>query len=289
MKKAAVILILAAAGNFLFSFDWPVKKIDSENFIFHFGQKKGKQISTSITVKGKEEPLEVLCAEDGNPLIIMDAATEDTDFFPSALGTSIMLSHNDNFISVYSNLDKSKITDLKYNTKIQRGNTIAQTGQSGIQPEPQSMDFQIIDAKEKKAINPELLLPQNYQIPQLYFSTVTLKNKQGTVYDLQYAKNFPAGLYKIYNRITSANVIYKTTILVNGEIEDQIVYDTVIQSSNMKNTVGAKHYQNELLFPDDRNMLAGEVFLKPGKLILTVQISDIKGNTKQQNYNITVY
>ena len=293
MKKTLAISIILTLFSNIFAFDWPSAKVDSDKVKFdsdkittYFAQKTGTSMGTFITLKETEE---VQCSDNGNPLIILEDFNDDTDFFPSALGSAVIMRHDDNLISVYSHLDKDTITASNYDIKLAKHEQIAKTGKSGFVKEENTLGFQIIDVKEKKAINPLLLLPQPATIPALSISNIIIKNKNGVAYDMQWAKAFMAGTYKIYFKRNELAVPFTTSVLINGEQTDEISYNSLNQEDGKCNVSGKRNYSNAEIYPDDKLMLAGEAILKQGKATITLIFTDLKGNSRQLNYSVTVH
>ncbi len=287
MKKTVFsISILLSVFSNLFCFDWPFQKVEASQITSFFGQKNGSLPSTSLIISDAED---VISSDEGNTLIVIEDSNDDTDFFPSALGTSVIVSHNDNLICVYSNLDRDSIRSRDYTKKLTKAEPIAKTGKSGFQKKDGSLSFQLIDIKERKAINPLTLLPQLPNLPPLSISAVQIRNKNGVAYDLQYAKNFNAGTYRIYFKRNDLVVPFKTSILLNGELSDEISLNSINQEGGTCNVMGIKNYSGTEIYPDDKFMLIGEAALKSGKFTLSLLFTDIKGDTRQLNYNITVY
>ena len=180
-----------------------------------------------------------------------------------------------------------KLSD--YSHTILKHEPIAKTGNSGSVKDEKTLGFQIIDVKEKKAINPLILLPQPNQLPQLSISNIIIKNKNGVAYEMQYAKAFMAGNYKIYFKRNDLAVPFKTSILVNGEQTDEISYNSLNQEDGKCTVTGKRNYSNSEVYPDEKLMLIGEAVLKQGKATISLIFTDLKGSTRQLNYNVTVH
>ena len=286
LKSLSILMLSGLCTNQAFSYDWPVKKMEANQIISYFGQKKSENFVTGVNIKDAEE---VYASDEGNPLIVIEDSDDDTDFFPSALGTAIIVHHNDNLISVYSNLDRASVKELDYSKTLTKEEIIGKAGNSGFKDDLSAIGFQIIDLKEKKAINPQILLPASTQVLPLSLSGIHLKNKNGVLYDLQYAKNFNSGLYKVYFKRNELAVPFKTAVLVNGETEDEIIYTSLNQENGKTNVLGKVNYPISDIYPDDRLMLVGSVNLRPGKATLSLIFTDIKENSRQLNYAITVH
>lgn len=286
IKIFYIFFICLLVSSQAFSFDWPANDINVNSYSSYFAQNRGELISSSLCFS---EPGEIKAAEDGYILAIINENTDDSDFFPSTLGTSVILSHGDNLLSVYANMDSESITLNDINEKnVDSGTILGQSGNSGWQDEKSHLEFQIIDTKDQSAINPMVLMPRSEESLPLSLSGIYIENKNHEFFDIKIYKTYPAGLYRIYQRRNPIAVPYKTSVSINGIVLDQLSYDTIIQENKKICIAGKKKYTNKDVYPNDELHLLGESMFTPGKATLGLSESDILGNTKQINYNITV-
>ena len=286
-KKYIIYTCFFVLINFCFAFDWPQDDITKDSFKSYYGQYRGGQISTSVVFTNHAN---VKSAENGELLIIMTNNNDDNDFFPTTLGHSVILSRQDNILSVYGNLEKSSITvQSKQNEQdINIGEYFAQTGNSGWQDKVSSLEFQIIDIKNSSSINPKVLMTRTENEIPLYLSDITLVNKNGNTIDLAITKTVPSGLYKIYQKRNPIACPYKTSLYLNGVVVDSVSYDITIQENGKICILGKKKYILDDIYPDETNHLLGEAMLTPGKTTLTVNSSDILGKNIQKNFSLNV-
>ncbi|MBO4856890.1 MAG: M23 family metallopeptidase [Treponema sp.] len=289
MKKSFLITCLCLISTLslpLFAFEWPQDNTEKGFIKSYFGQKRGKQISTSL-IFANPEP--VKCIEDGNVLIIMTDEQDDSYFFPSALGTCVIVSHEDSLISVYGNLDKDSVNKaLTGKNYVKSGDILGEIGNTNWQSEPSSLEFQIIDTQKSSAINPKILLPRTENELPLSLGDIVVEHKAGARINLKTQKSFPSGLYRIYQKRNSVTSPYKTSITINGVVVDQISYDAVYQENNKIYVVGKKKYINSDIYPDDDYQLLGETVFTAGKSTLGLSIEDFLGKTITQTYAIAV-
>ncbi len=286
MKKyltfIAVILISLSA----FAFDWPQAEVTNNSFNSYFGQNRGGILSTSIIFS---EPEEVKAAENGYITAIITENNDDSDFFPSTLGTAVIIAHNDELISVYGNLDAETLTLKNENEHtVDAGATIASSGNSGYQENHGNLEFKIIDAKNKSAINPIVLMPRAQEEIPLSLSGIIIVSKNNDYYDINTYKTYTSGLYKVYFKRNPVASPYKTSVSINGVIVDQLSYDMITQENNKLCIIGKKKYTDADIFPNDDLQLLGEAMFTPGRVTLGLSISDMLGNVKQLNYNIVI-
>ena len=286
MKKTLLTIACLFTALTAYCFDWPQADVTKDSFNSYFGQNRGGILSTSIIFS---EPEEVKAAEEGYIIAVLTENSDDSDFFPSTLGTAVILSHNDDLISVYGNLEAQTLT-LK-NTKertVDAGAIIGSSGNSGYQETHSNLEFQIIDAKNKSAINPKVLMPRAEEEMPLSLSGIMIGNKNNDFYDINVYKTYSSGLYKVYFKRNPIAAPYKTSVSINGVIVDQLSYDMITQENNKLCIIGKKKYTDADIFPNDDLQLLGEVMFTPGRATLGLTVSDILGNVKQLNYNIVI-
>ena len=107
MKKIITLLSMIFFSISAFSFDWPQPEVTKNSFNSYFGQNRGGILSTSVVFS---VPDQVKAAEDGYITAILTENSDDSFFFPSTLGTAVIISHSDDLISVYGNLDSETLT-----------------------------------------------------------------------------------------------------------------------------------------------------------------------------------
>lgn len=286
MKKTLISTLLILTGLSAFCFDWPQAEVTKDSFNSYFGQNRGGTLSTSVIFS---EPEEVKAAENGYITVILTENSDDSEFFPSTLGTAVILAHNDELISVYGNLDAETLTikNEKEHT-LDGGAIIASSGSSGYQENNSNLEFKIIDAKNKSAINPNVLMPRAEEELPLSLSGIIIVNKNNDYYDINTYKTYSSGLYKIYFKRNPIAAPYKTTVSINGVLVDQLSYDMITQENNKLCIIGKKKYTASDVFPNNDLQLLGEAMFTPGKATLGLTISDMLGNVKQLNYNINI-
>ncbi len=286
MKKIILTLISVLLVTNMFAFDWPQAEVTQNSYSSYFGQNRGELISTSLCFS---EPAEIKAAEKGYILAIITEYNEDSDFFPSTLGTAVVLAHDDNLLSVYGNIDSETISLRDENEKIiDAGATIGSSGNTGWQSDNSHLEFQIIDTKNKSAINPMVLMPRSETELPLKLNGIYVENKNHDLFDINVYKTFSSGLYKIYQRRNVVASPYKTSVYINGVVVDQVSYDTIIQENNKICILGKKKYTSSDIYPNENLQMLGETMFTPGRATLGLSESDILGNQKQLNYNIVI-
>ncbi len=286
MKRLYILLALIFIGFNGFCFDWPQDEVTKNSFNSYFGQNRGGLLSTSMIFS---EPAEVKAAEEGYITAILTENADDSDFFPSTLGTAVILTHSDDLISVYGNLDEDTLTlKNEHEHTIDAGAIIASSGNSGYQANNGNLEFKIIDSKNKSAINPKVLMPRAEEELPLLLTGIIIASKNNDYYDINTYKTYSSGLYKVYFKRNQIASPYRTSVSINGVIVDQLSYDMITQENNKLCIIGKKKYTRTDVFPTNDLQLLGEVMFTPGRATLGLSISDMLGNVKQLNYNIVI-
>lgn len=287
MKKI-FIFCLQILSFYTFAFEWPQEeKILSDSFYSYFGQLRGNTISSSLIFAN---PSEIKASEEGDITIIIEEHNDDSDFFPSTLGNAVIVEHKDNILTVYGNIDANYISDEIYeNPKVTAGTKFGTSGNSGWQQGHSSLEFQVIDAKNKTFINPRSLMPRIGNELRLSITDVVLQNKNGKKYTLPLTYPIPTGLYKIYKKRQNIAIPYKTNLLLNGTVVDTISYDLLRQIEGKICVSGKSNYSKEILYPNEDLQLIGETAITHGKNTITIRLSDILGKEVIANYIVQTY
>lgn len=289
MKKNKIIILslfLGLAVTSLFAFSWPLEDVDSSNIQSYFGQRRGNSISTSFIFS---DPAVVNAIGDGRLLLYTTDSNDEAFLFPSTLGTSVMIQHSEDLVSVYGNLERTSLkSNLDLKTNFTEKEEIGTTGNSGFQTKRSTLELQIFDSLKSTSINPKIFMPRTQNEVPYVLSSIVLKNKSGELFDINTEPSFKSGTYKIYQRRNSIATPYKSTTTINGVEIDQLSYDKIDEENNRIYISGKKKYLSTDIYPDQNLFLLGEVILTQGKTTLGIQVEDYLGNTKKINYSILV-
>lgn len=297
MKKSITTAILISLSLSAFAYDWPLSIIKPESIKSFFAQKRGSTISTSLLLeqipeKGNEENNipEVKACEKGKVLIVLSDFSDDNDFFPSTLGQAVLISHPDNMISVYGNLEKDIVNSFENADQVTSDTVLGTVGKTGWSDYNNTLELQIIDTKEAIAINPRLLLPRVEKEKSFPPAEIIAENKDGKRFDLNLNRSFLSGNYKFYQKRDENLVPLKVNISVNGELVDEIEFNRINQKNNEIFITGMnKKYSVMNLYPDDKLFLIGEARIAKGKSIITFENINSLGEKRLVNYQVNVY
>lgn len=285
MKKTLFFPYIMAMAFSAMAFEWPQP---SEDFASYFGELRGNGISTSLIFS---EPSEIKAAEDGRLLLFLQEHTDDTDFFPSTLGTSFIIAHSDSVLTIYANMDKDTISldmlsGTELDVKIKKGQLLGQSGNSAWHERRNALEFQVIDAKNNTAINPKVLMPRTAKEASLSIENVEIQDRNGKIFDVARERSVPSGVYKVYRKRQASAVPYKSRVSINGTVVDEISYDILRQSGNFLCVSGKRNYPKSVLYPDIKTEFLGEALFSPGRNSLHLTLSDFSGKEVSSTYTI---
>jgi hypothetical protein len=286
-KKLFLSVIIIFALVPLFAFDWPQLLFESDNFFSFFGEPRGTTYTNSIQFRKQAA---VTAADSGTVLISIRTDTADMGWFPSTLGNAIILSHKNDMMTVYGNLEKIHIADGT--SDITEGNIIGESGSSGWQNGFCSLEFQVIDTKLKTVINPLNLMPQvSQKTTSPVINDLKATSDSGTWSIAHQGTKLNAGIYSLYIAQQPEGMTFKTSVAVNGAETETITYNILKQDNNrlcFTDKTGKRSYPYNQLFPDKDRQFIAEVILSKGKNTISITVSDVFGNEKTATYTIEV-
>jgi len=285
-RKKSIIasfLIVVIVLSLCFAFDWPQSVENTNIFSSFFGQPRGSAFINALIF---ENPAEVSAAEDGSVLIKLESGISDMGWFESTLGNAVILSHKNDMLTVYGNMDEITIQDdLEFVTQEMK---LGLSGTSGWQKGKNCLEFQVIDTKSKNVINPFILMPILSNKVDLSIKNPIAINNAGKEVSITNYTKINSGVYRLYIKKQPQGMTYKTSVLVNGAVAENIVYDVLSKKDNRLAIKGKNLYTFEEIYPTEDRQLLAEVILSKGRNIITVSIEDFFGNTKSATYTVDV-
>jgi len=232
---------------------------------------------------------DVLACEEGE--IVFSRTREDASRLPSPLGAWSAVDHGDGMVSVYSRYtDEERNTELR---KLNRGDPVARAGASGWSRR-NGFYFSLYDRRERRWINPSMVMPPfpGERLPQI--SGIQLRNAQGRPADqirivsqggytvavnvIDTSPDATGGQYSPYRIVCSVNGIEAGTLLL-----DTISARDGVLMVNRDGLVPAlKVYAHHPAFE------VGEIYLNRGQAILEIVVHDITGNSRSVSTRIMV-
>ena len=196
--KFLLIPFLLSAGG-LFSMDWPsATGVMTKNFGWNDGGLPRLGVSF-------EDGGDIAAAETGE-LLYQRREGDAASRLPSPLGCWAAMDHGDGIISIYSRFDAKPMNDKSLNdlssddlaipNKVEKGRVLGKAGISGWSSK-RGFYFQLFDRKERRWINPSMLInpPEDTRPPVII--QVRLKDAQGKLFDPSQTRYLSQGRYTI--------------------------------------------------------------------------------------------
>jgi len=272
--RVTAILIYFCVVFSVHALNWP-----SENAILvrNFGSNdRGLPVLGMIFSGGTD----VLAAESGE-VIFSRKKNDNASRLPSPLGAWTAIDHRDGLISIYSRYAEPVHTINE--TQVEKQQAIASSGVSGWSTQ-NGFYFILFDRRERRWINPSMIItPQKETRPPQIIS-VDLKNSQGI---MMQSRNLTQGRYKvIVNAVGGApltsNAAFRfapqrIVCLINGTEVSSLNFEAVSARDGVlmvyrNGLVSAKQIYSSL-----SSFEAAEVFLTRGQVTMEIIVQDISG------------
>ena len=286
-----LIMFTLITGNldFISAMSWP-----SEDAVLlrNFGANdRGKPVLGMIFSGGSE-----VQAADRGEVIFSRSRNDNASRLPSPLGAWTAVDHGDGLISIYSRYADPAETDnaaAPY-PHVEKGQQIAYPGISGWSSRD-GFNFMIIDRRERRWVNPAMIITPALRTRNPQILSVELKNSQGQTIQ---SRNINQGRYAVLvNTISPPAVIgapginmapQRITCLINGAETASLIFESFSARDG-----SLMVYRNGLvparqIYSGFPSFEASEVFFTRGQVTLEIIVQDITGNTSGSVMRLSV-
>ena len=193
MKRFFTALVFLFLAPLLFSMDWPSP---AAQMLRNFGLNEDGMPYLGISFASAGP----LTAADDGELLYQRRDSDTASRLPSPLGSWMALDHGDGIISIYSRLDDSSFVQASNPGHLEKGDIVGESGISGWSSQG-GFFFQLYDRKERRWINPAMIIPvEDYRLPLIH--SVRLMDSDGRFFDPYLLERLPQGRYSV---IVNAN------------------------------------------------------------------------------------
>jgi len=288
----------------LFFFGFLFDSLDAMNWpsvngvlVSNFGANNNGQPVLGMVFAGGEE---ILAAESGE-IIFSRSKNDPASRLPSPLGAWTAVDHGDGLISIYSRYAEippqfPSEENIEVKTHIEKQQPIAFSGVSGWSVSD-GFYFMIFDRRERRWINPAMIITPAQETRPVQILSVELRNTQGLVVPAQQAafRNLTQGRYSVH--VNAAGGISRAfpqaftgrigqfapqriVCSVNGAEVGSLNFEAVsardgILMVSRNGLVSAKQ-----VYTNSPSFEAAEVFLTRGQVTLEVIVQDISGDSR---------
>jgi len=229
-------------------------------------------------------------AEDGE-LLFQRGESDTASRFPSPLGCWAALDHGDGIISIYSRFDGTQSPVIP--GQVEKGRTLGDSGISGWSSR-NGFYFQLFDRKERRWINPAMIIapPEDMRLPAII--QVRLKDAQGNNLDPSQTKTLSQGRYTVCVEAVTRSAResplapYRIICSLNGSEAGVLNFETFSarDGSLVVNRNGLVPVR-QVYAPVPGYEIA-DVWFTRGQTTLEIIAQDIAGNSRNMVYRLTV-
>jgi hypothetical protein len=288
MKRLIYLFFLFSVFR-LFSMDWPSASVLPAK---NFGWNNDGLPHMGVSFEGEG----ALKAVDAGELLFYSTERDRASRLPSPLGSWTALDHGDGIVSIYGRFDDKDSGNKAAEAipyKVEKDTVLGQGGISGWSSR-KGFFFQLYDRKERRWINPSLIIPTPEAVGQPLIFSVRLRDSQGRLFNPYQIGRLAQGRYTIFVeaviRGPGGNSLapYRIICSLNGSEAGVLNFETY---SARDGTLMV--YRNGLV--PVRQVYApvpaceiADVWFSRGQTTLEVIAQDITGNTRNVVYRFQV-
>jgi len=284
--KYLYFLILPFIVSGLFPMDWPTASPAMQKN-FGWNDDGIPHLGITFNTDGAIE------AAEAGELLFYRGEKDRASRLPSPLGSWTALDHGDGIISIYSRFDDKSRRQVP--DKAEKSVVLAEAGTSGWSS-MRGFYFQLYDRKERRWINPSLIVTALEDTRQPVVLSVRLKDDQGTLYNPYQLRTLNQGRYTVIvetidnMRTLNENPLapYRIVCLLNGSEAGALNFEnfSVRDGSLMV-------YRNGLLpakqvYASFPAYAISDLWLTRGQTSLEIISQDIAGNVRNVLYRFMV-
>ncbi len=266
--------------SFLSAFEWPQSPVRANAL---FSEMRGDGFNTGMIFS---TPGEVFAAEAGSIVMLLENDSSNMGWFESPLGNSVIVSHKNDMISVYSNLVNVKVGST--NRDIALGDVIGVSGDSAWREGSDGAGFQVIDTKMKTLINPIVLMSQAPTSNRVNITGVVAVDRKGERFPMYNGATLKSGAYVLYMERAEVGMIHSSSVSLNGEVKESVNYDTLKQEQLSLTVTGSKSYTFDEIYPQEDTMRLAEVPLSRGTNTIEILLNNVGGTESFSRFRISV-
>lgn len=262
-----ILVLFCVCGVSAFAIDWPS---DEAVMVSNFGKSDGGRPVLGDTFRA-DGPL---AAIENGEIIYSRGVAASASRFPSPLGNMLVVDHGDGLLSIYSRVEHLRTEPEKL---VEAGTVIAVSGISGWS-KTGGFYLSIFDRKERRWVNPSLII---YAIPDTrppLIRSVKLKNSANQIIDLATTRTVRQGAYTILVHADVPRIQAQEPPLmplriicsVNGIEADYLVFETFSARDGALMMFRNGLVPTSQIYTYDPAVETGEVFFNRGQVTLEI-------------------
>lgn len=278
---AIALAALAALAVSAIAFEWPA---DSGKFRYGFGTPREGFLRGMEF--GSADGL-ALAADDGE-MTFSAVGARLPGGYPLPGGSLIVIAHPADITTIYAGLQPDSVSS--YLKNVRKGDILGRSASAGAS---RGATFYAFDARERRFINPLILMPTPFDDKPPVIRSVSL-SVEGLEARLDQSKAVRQGSY--YFLIDAYDLSpagdpsspFDLRILIDGSERDRVVYDAAWASGGKANLFGGAGRTEDTYLTSDGRIRLGPYALSRGRVVISVAVSDYASNKREQTYSISV-
>ncbi|MCL2093136.1 MAG: hypothetical protein FWH12_02975 [Treponema sp.] len=234
-----------------------------------------------------------LGAAENGELLFQNHSAGGASRLPSPLGAWLALDHGDGIISIYSRYEYDPSLVVPY--RIERGRTLGVSGLSGWTGEGGHY-FQLFDRRERRWINPSMIIQSMEDIRQPVIVQVLLSDSQGRVFDLSEVRSLEQGRYLLmveaFDTLRLANEAplapYRIICYLNGSEAALLSFETFAARDGTLMAFRNGLVPVRQVFAPAPAYEVADLWFSRGQTSIEIIAQDIAGNSRNIIYRFTV-
>lgn len=274
----AAIALLAVSA---LAFEWPA---DAGKFRYGFGTPRDGFLR-GIEF-GSNDGL-ALAADDGEMTFSAVGASLPGGY-PLPGGSLIAVAHPADMMTIYAGLRPDSVSS--YLKNVRKGDILGRSSSAGAS---RGATFYAFDARERRFINPLILMPTLIDDKPPVIRSVSL-SMEGAETRLDQSKAVRQGSYYFLidaydsSPAGEASSPFDLRVLIDGSERERVVYDAAWASAGKANLFGGASRGEDSYLAGDGRIRLGPYSLSRGRVVISVAVSDYASNKREQTYSITV-
>jgi hypothetical protein len=284
LRCIPVVLLLASVP--LFSLDWPVAK---RIITGTFGEDRGDHFHNGVDIGGGDQDVHPVLPGE---LVFRFDENDDYSSFPRGTGTTLVLHHDQNILSVYFHLKNGSLGPFR--SSYQAADTLGTVGSSGRSEGP-DLHFGVYDEETGSFINPLTFLPPlaDSQPPVIRRVFLSIGEQRLLLQDGAVVKPVKGMVLADASdlredvRFSWQLAPYSVSLSLDGAQVAKISFDSLQVSDGRMVLSGSSRDRSEVYGPDGL-VRCGTVELRAGESHLRLSVRDFAGNETTREISLTV-
>jgi hypothetical protein len=283
--RRAVVMLLAVSIP-LFALDWPVAR---PVITGTFGEDRGDHFHNGLDIGGGDQQVHPVLPGE---LVFRYDENEDYSSLPRGTGTTVVLHHEQNILSIYFHLKDGSLGPVR--SSYQASDALGVAGDSG-RSEGTSLHFGVYDEETGASINPLTFLPPlaDAQPPVIRRVFLSMGGQKLLLQDGAVVKPGKAIVLADASdlredvKFSWPLAPYSVSVSLDGAQAAKTAFDS-LQVNDGKTVVSGPLLDRTGVYGSDGLLRCGTIDLRAGESHIHVSLRDFAGNETSREIGLTV-